>query len=104
MFRWLKNIKNKSESEKNAFAFGVAGIITVVIFVVWISNFFISISGGWNTDLSTDIATPVSAIKESFGRMINNNSEDFERLKQRVETAIESIATSTQSTSTEESF
>jgi len=100
MWKWLEKIRNKSDHEKKTFAFGISAIFTAIIFIVWASSFYVSISSGFGKDTLPDVATPVSAIKESFSKFFQYDKESFENIKTEIDDLAKTASSTVVSTTT----
>ncbi len=69
--KFLNNIRNKSNVEKKQFAFNIASIITLIIFIVWAVATFYSFDISGAIDETKAATSPIKSIISSFKSLFN---------------------------------
>ncbi|MAF59315.1 MAG: hypothetical protein QF858_01420 [Candidatus Pacebacteria bacterium] len=73
---FLNNLRKKPEEEKQSIALGTAGILTVIIFAVWIVYFTNRLDNiETSTEISDDTASFVDQLQEGIGIFQENLEE-----------------------------
>ena len=101
LMRKIDSLREKSESHRKRFAFGISFFVTLLIFVSWVSVIFPNNSGrimAKNNDNQekNNIETPVTIMKESLAQVFSaikgmgddtpiDLNQEYEKIKGQVE-------------------
>ena len=87
MFELLERMREKSRGERQAMAFGIAAVVTGVIFILWTVSFFASLQPS-NNEYKKEIGS-LSESESSFHTFIASFQEARGTFKKEVEVAKE---------------
>ena len=83
MFETIRKLKEKPEKERRTMAVLLSAALTIVIFAFWVVNLNrkLSLSGEGNSPAAKQVATPLSALKETFGKAASDIKETWGNLR-----------------------
>ncbi len=85
MFDTLERIREKPRRQRQAIAFSVAGVITGLIFLLWVVSFFASLQKGQDVSVKSNSTFSFDAFTTSFNEASDTFKEGVGIIKEQIE-------------------
>lgn len=98
MFKFIQKMHSKSESQRRNFAVGFSATVTIIIFAVWISVKFSSVSDdvvATKNSAQENVISPITSFGKMTASALEGLKESFDGLRGSVDNLSDTLKTYT---------